>query len=147
MYHVGRRSVFKSRRQTVRVSITLGSPMWFLLWFWLVCNSRHTIHTRKHHFSRPHCILPAACLLHSLCVTLTDWNFPLATSLANLSVFIRRWRVGNKLSWLRGWGSPRCPPQIIYTQKDILRIQPYNNIPFNLISIYEAVNADNSWAT
>ena len=37
----------------------------------------------------------------------------------SVSVFIRRWRVGNKLSWLRGCASARCSPHqpdVIWTR-------------------------------
>jgi len=88
--------------------------MWFLLWLWLVCNSRHTIHTRKHHFSA--CTLYIAghllaaltpCHAHSLKFSTSHFTRE------SVSVFIRKWCVGNKLSWLRGWASLRCPPQVL----------------------------------
>ena len=98
----------------------LCTYMWFLLWLWLyvILDTQYTL-PRKHHFSAcTLCILPAACLLHSLCVAHTDWTFPVATSLANLS---HNTKTDLRVKWLlekfgqcvwcgAGAASKRCPP-------------------------------------
>ena len=74
-YHVGRRCVFRSRRGH-QCGFCCGCG-WYVI--------PDTQYTHVSTSSRAHCILPAACLLHSLRVTHTDFNFPLATSFANLT--------------------------------------------------------------
>ena len=79
----------------------------------VVCNTRHTLHTHTQApLFRVHTLYcwPLACCTppHTHTHTHSD------------SVLVRRWRMGNKLSWLRGWGIPRFPPQTYRESKEKL---------------------------
>jgi len=86
--------------------------LWFLLWLWLVYNSRHTIHTRKHHFSACALYIAGRLLTTLTRVTHTDWNYPLTTSLENLSQCLKGvggWAI-NYPGYVGGLGRGGPPP-------------------------------------
>ena len=80
---------------------------------WYVIPDTQYALTRKHHFFA--CTLYiAGCLLAALTPRHIRWlNFSSSHfTRESVSFFRRRWRMGNKLSWLCGWSSPRFPPQV-----------------------------------
>ena len=105
VYHVGRQ-VFRS----LRGHQCGGIGMYFLT---------HTIHTQmhncmctQHYFSAyTHCLYwPLVCCCTEIASHTDTLQLPLNSQL--LSVFIRLRCMDDKLSWLRGWSSARCSPQV-----------------------------------
>ena len=93
---------------------------------WCVIPDTHYTLTRKHHFSActlyiAHRLLAALTPRHTRWLNFSSRHF----TRESVSVFIRRWRMDNKLSWLRGWASPAVSTTSPYYGYDKRHWCPY----------------------